>query len=473
MSSDNERDTRSLPQDGANKDLFKWSGDVNGNGTGKNCAPNDQRDVFKYDGSGQHAPTDDTGGQNDHVPANWHPDYSLSSPSAREWHKESQALRTQKLDLDQNGDHVVQHGDSLWTIAQRELHDHGKQGSNQEIEGEIARIAKLNEQSHPSLITKPDFIGDGWKLHIERHDSGNTSSDGQNGDRCVPKPTNGEVTPPGYKAKPSVIVNNVYTDNAYFDQRGGTGSGGRPDQCVPNRGDDVFRYSGDQGQGNGSGRDVYQYSGDQSRGRQNQGSGDVYQYSGDQNRGGQNQGSGDVYQYSGDQSLGQPRNNTPYNGTGNDGTSYYPGAGSAQDQLWDRPGRPGRVIVNNVYAENAYFNQSGGNFQPSPNCRMMQGDPSQSGSDNYYNCKPRDRNQGRIIPMNDQTGDGSYVTSDGSDPSYPSGTGRTDYFTYNGEPRGNQPGDYYSNARSQQGNYVDGRPSTYRNPSGNDDEFAY
>jgi hypothetical protein len=104
---------------------------------------------------------------------------------------------------------------------------------------------------------------------------------------------------------------------------------------------------------------------------------------------------------------------------------------------------------------------------------MMQGDPSQSGADNYYNCKPRDRNQGRIIPMNDQTGNGSYVTSDGSNPSYPSGTGRTDYFTYSGEPRGNQPGDYYSNARSQQGNNVDGRPSTYRNPSGNDDEFAY
>ena len=506
MSSDNERDTRSLPPNGTNGDLFKWSGDGNGNGTGKNGAPNDQRDVFKYDGSGQHASTDDTGGQNDHVPANWHPDYSLSSPSAQEWFKESQALRKQKLDLDQNGDHVVQHGDSLWTIAQRELHDHGKQASNQEIEGEITRIAKLNEKSHPSLITKPDFIGDGWKLHIERRDAGNTSSDGgQKGDRCVPKPSQGEVTPPGYKTNPSVIVNNVYTDNAYFDQRSGRGSGGgRPDQCVANRGDDVFRYSGDrsnqgqtQGQGDGSGRDVYQYSGDQSRGRQGQGSGDVYQYSGDQSRGRQGQGSGDVYQYSGDQNRGgqnqgngdvfqysgdqgQPRNNTPFAGTGDDGTSFYPGAGSAADQMWDRPGRPGRVIVNNVYAENAYFNQSGGNFQPSPNCRMMQGDPSQSGADNYYNCKTRNPNQGRIIPMNDQTGNGSYVTSDGSNPSYQtsdpsnqSGTGRTDYFTYNGQPRGNQPGDYYSNARSQQGNYVDGSPSTYRNPSGNDDEFAY
>jgi hypothetical protein len=465
--SDNERDTRTpQPRQG---DLYTWSGDgSNGNSNGKNGAqPNGKADLYKFDGS-NNGSTDDTSGNHDHVPANWHPDLSLSSPSAQEWFKESQALRKQKLDLDQNGDHVVAHGDSLWTIAQRELHDTGKQGSNQEIEAEMARIAKLNDQTHPSLMGKhpgQDFIRDGWKLHIEQRDNPNQPgpTGDANGDKqCVHKATNGEVTPPGYQAKPSVIVNNVYTDNAYFDQRpNGSGGPSGNDQVLPNRGSDVYRYSGDQGQtgnGNGNGGDLYRYNGDggdvngrgQNRG-QNQG--DNYRYGGDGRGQNQGQNQGDNYQYGGDQ--GQ--------------------AGNAHER--GHRGRPERIIVNNVQSENAYFNQSGGNFERQPCNRMMNRHPVQSGEDNYYNHR-RGANNGRIVPMND-TGDGNYQTTYPSDQSQnPNGTDRTDYYTYSGNNGGNQAGNYYANARSQQGFQVDTRPANYRTASGdnnnNDDsEYAY
>lgn len=445
--SDNERDTRG-PQRSSNSDadLYNWSGDCNGKGS--NGSRGNGNDVYKYDGSGRpNGGTDNTAGCDDNVPANWHPDYSLSSKSAQEWFQQSQALRKQKLDLDQNGDHVVQHGDSLWTIAQRELHDNGKQGTNEEIRQEIERIAKLNESQYPSLRCKPDFIKDGWKLHIEpggrQPDQGPSDSD----TRCVPKPDNGsEVTPPGYNSKPRVIINNVYTDNAYFNQSSG-GQGDRPDRCFPNRGDDVYRYSGDR-QGPTGGTDLYAYGGDRQRSNPNQ--------------------NGDYYHYGGDRNFQGPRNDTPYSGTGNDGTSFYPGAGSAQDQLWNRGG--GRMIVNNVYAENAYFDQRGG-YEPSPGCRIMQRPAYQSGQDNYYNCN---RDRARVIPVSDN-GDGNYNQYPQDQPQYPNGDGSTDYYTYSGNSR--QTGDYYSDARSQQGVSIDTRSSTYRNPAGandgSDDQYAY
>lgn len=444
--SDNERDTR-VPQRNSDADLYNWSGDCNGKGS--NGSRGNGNDVYKYDGSGRpNGGTDNTAGGDDNVPANWHPDYSLSSKSAQEWFQQSQALRKQKLDLDQNGDHVVQHGDSLWTIAQRELHDNGKQGTNEEIKQEIARIAKLNESQYPSLTSKPDFIRDGWKLHIEQ--GGRQPDPGaDSGPQCVPKSDSGsEVTPPGYNSKPRVIINNVYTDNAYFNQSSGGPGGNRPDQCFPNRGDDVYRYSGDR-QGPTGGTDLYNYSGDQRTPNMNRNNGDNYAYSGDRNF------------------QGPRYNDTPYNGTGNDGTSFYPGAGSAQDQLY-RGG--GRMIINNVNAENAYFDQRGG-YEPSPGCRIMQRAPYQSGQDNYYNCN---RDRARVIPVS-ANGDGNYDQYSQDQPQYPNGDGSTDYYTYSGNSR--QTGDYYSDARSQQGVSIDTRSSTYRNPAGSndgsDDQYAY
>lgn len=447
--SDNERDTRPQrnPQQ-SDADLYNWSGDCNGNGNGSNGPrSNGQADLYQFDGSGQQVrQNDDTAGSNEHVPAGWHPDYSLSSQSAKDWFQKSQELRKQKLDLDENGDHVVQHGDSLWTIAERELHDNGKQGTDREIVQEIQRIVKLNENLHPTLKCNTDFIKDGWKLHIE---PGGRRSQPQpdDRDRCVPgRGDETEVTPPGYNsAKPRVIINNVYTDNAYFDQRGGVQD--RPDRCLPNRGDDLYRFSGDRNQ-RPTGDDLYAFSGDRNQGPPQQNRDDLYAYSGDRQR----------------------RNDTPYTGTGNDGTSFYPGAGSAQDQLYYRcPERNGgSTIVNNVEAENAYFDQR--SFDSSPGCRIMRGNPSQSGDDNYYNCRPGRRN---AVPVY-QSDDGSYdqYPTQG-DPQYQNGDGSTDYFTYSGDARGNQTGDYYSNARSQQGVQVDGRYSTYNNPAGADDEFAY
>jgi hypothetical protein len=450
--SDNERDTRpQRNQQQSDADLYNWSGDGNGNGNGNGNGssprPDGQADLYKYDGSGQQSrPNDNTAGGCEDVPAGWHPDYSLSSQSAKDWFAKSQELRKQKLDLDQNGDHVVEHGDSLWTIAQRELHDNGKKGSDAEIVQEIQRIVKLNEGKYPSLKCNTDFIKDGWTLHIEPGGrQGPPRPDDR--ERCVPgRGDDTEVTPPGYSsAKPRVIVNNVYTENAYFDQRGGVQE--RPDRCLPNRGDDLYRYSGDRDQRPTNRDNLYAYSGDQNQGQPNR---------------------DDLYAYSGDR---QPRqyNDTPYNGTGNDGTSFYPGAGSAQDQLYYRcPERNGGSrIVNNVNAENAYFDQR--SYDSSPGCRIMQGNPSQSGDDNYYNCNSGRR---RTVPVYD-SGDGNYdqYPTQGN-PQYTDGNGSTDYYTYNGDARGNQTGDYYSDARSQQGVQVDGRYSTYNNPAGADDEFA-
>lgn len=470
--SDNERDTRpqrNPQQQQSEVDLYNWSGESNGNGTGNgpNTRPDGQADLYQYDGSGQPArQNDNTAGSDDCVPAGWHPDYSLSSQSAKDWFAKSQELRKQKLTLDENGDHKVEHGDSLWTIAQRELHDTGKKGTDAEIVQEIQRIVKLNEGKYPSLKCNTDFIKDGWTLHIEQGGrQGPPRPDDR--ERCVPgRGDETEVTPPGYNsAKPRVIVNNVYTENAYFDQRGGVQE--RPDRCLPNRGDDLYRYSGDRNQ-RPTGDDLYAYSGDRNQGRQ--GRDDLYAYSGDR-QGQQNRD--DLYQYSGDQGRRQ-YNDTPYTGTGNDGTSFYPGAGSAQDQLYyrcpDRGDRGGRTIINNVNSENAYFDQR--SYDASPGCRIMRGNPSQSGDDNYYNCRP---GRGRVVPVN-QNGDGNYDQYPQGDPQYDGGTGRTDYFTYKGDARGNQSGDYYSNARSQQGVQVDGRFSTYNNPAGadrRDDEFAY
>lgn len=430
--SDNERDTRG-PQRRSDADLYNWSGDCNGNGNGTNGARPNGKDLYTFDGSGRQVGNgnENTAGGDDNVPANWHPDYSLSSKSAQEWFQQSQALRKQKLDLDQNGDHVVQHGDSLWTIAQRELHDNGKQGTDQEIRAEIQRIAELNKSLHPSLMTKPDFIRDGWKLHIEPRGGRQPQPDSGDDNRCLPRNSDdNEVRPPGYNSKPRVIINNYYADEVTVNQGGRGGPQDRPDRCLPNRGDDVYRYSGDrQGPVGGS----------------------------------------DLYAYSGDRNCPPRRNETPYNGTGNDGTSFYPGAGSAQDQLWNRPDRGRPDIVNNFYGNDIYVDQR--SYGASPGCRIMQRPPYQSGEDNYYNCN---RDRARVVPVND-SGGGNYDQYPQDQPQYPSGDGSTDYYTYSGNS--NPTGDYYSDARSQQGVSIDGRFSTYRNPAGandgTEDQMAY
>ncbi|HEY9679458.1 MAG TPA: LysM domain-containing protein [Drouetiella sp.] len=453
---ENERDSRpasrNTPSGG---DLYTWSGDNDCATRGKAGGANNGADNYQYDGSGKRQPSAGSDQQeqpaNDHVPANWHPDLSLSSASAKEWFKESQQLRKQKLDLDENGDHTVQHGDSLWTIAQRELHDHGKQGSNAEIRQEIDRIAKLNENLHPSLNPQKDFIGTGWKLHIEPREAkeappppAQPQPQPDTGDKqCVPKPKcHDEVTPPGYKAKPSVIVNNVYTDNAYFDQRGnasGPPSFQGQERAIPNRGDDVYRYSGDRSPVTNNG-DLYQYGGDQ-RGQQQQ----------------QQVNRGDLYAYGGDQRMQAPPQGR-YDGGDNYG---------------------GSRIVNNVYAENAYFDQRGGGFQTPPDCRIMHREPVQSGEDNYYNCpRGRRRHGGAVIQMNDGgNGEYSYSYDQQQPPQYQNGDGRAQYYTYNGnvDPGRNRGLDYYSRARSQQGFNVNDNYSTYRNPTprDGDDQYAY
>lgn len=441
--SDNTRDTRTPQRDENNDvDYYKWSGDcTNGNNNGTNGANPNEQDHYQYDGSGQ-AITGDAPqqGSTDHVPANWHPDYSFSSENAKRWLNENKNLRNQRLDVDEEGNHKVVFGDALSTIAAQHLHDQGIKGSKAEIQQEMKRIAELNKDLHPSLLTKPDYIGTGWTLRIEQRGSRperpETSED--NKERCLPKPPcHDEVTPPGYQNK-KVIVNNVYTNEAVFNQ--GAGWEDRSDRCVPRRGNDrdLYAYGGDgRSDSRTNDRDLYGYSGDRNDRSNNR---DLY--NGTNGR--------DLYAFGGDGS----QRYVPFNGTGNDGTSYYPGAGSALDQLWDQRDYGRRdVIVNNVYTNEAIFNQT------SVGCRVMNSAPRQDGRDNYY-CNGGGNGDITMYPGND----GTYYP-----PDYPreQRTASTAWNAYTGNSQ--QNGDGYFDYRAQQGRGTRYDSPSYTDPYGTRD----
>jgi len=446
--SQNVRRQQQQGQDSQNPDLYQWSG------------PGPRRQGQQQGQQGQQGGEHPVGKQADgsivsetvpdQVVNNWHPDYSLSSDSAKQWFAQSQQQRNKPLQLDQNGDYVVQYGDDLSTIASRELQNTGKGVNAQSVRDETANLIALNDANFPSLDKNADLIKTGWKLHIENVQQQNPTNPGDQGQgqlgpgdhhRCVPKPHQGtDITPPGYQNKPSVYINNFYgNNNTVYEGTNGPGANNqaipRNHQCYGNNngggrgrqqnggqkggqnGGDLYSYDGSGGRGRqqpgqqNNGGDLYSYDGSGGTGgrrqqQQNNG-GDLYSYDGSGGTGGRQQqqnNGGDLYSYDGggnqnnnsrrpftyndgQQSFSrdsnglyhmQPRQPRPYsNGTGFDGTTFYPRDSQQQQQQ-----RPTTIYINNFYGDNNTVYEGGG----SPQNRIQQGHRcSQNGSDNYYN----------------------------------------------------------------------------------------
>ncbi len=108
---------------------------------------------------------------------NWHPDYSLSSPHAREWHKQNEKSKHQAIDV-KDGTYTVKHGDALSTIAARELKAEGKHADKKAIANEVKEIVALNHEKYSALDCNKEFLGTGWKLKMPHH----KGSSGHSGD---------------------------------------------------------------------------------------------------------------------------------------------------------------------------------------------------------------------------------------------------------------------------------------------------
>ncbi len=97
---------------------------------------------------------------------NWHPDYSLSSPQAREWHKQNEDSRHHSLKLDEGGTYTVKHGDCLSTIAARELEAEGQAVNKKSIAHEVKEIVELNHEKYNALDCNKEYLAAGWKLKL-------------------------------------------------------------------------------------------------------------------------------------------------------------------------------------------------------------------------------------------------------------------------------------------------------------------
>jgi hypothetical protein len=119
---------------------------------------------------------DDVGAPKDKASAdsnicNWHPDFSLSSPQAREWQKQNEKSRDQPLNLESDGTYKVQPGDCLSTIASRELTAAGKSVDQKSVDDEVKALIALNRDQYKELDCNKDFLQVGWNLHLPCADS--------------------------------------------------------------------------------------------------------------------------------------------------------------------------------------------------------------------------------------------------------------------------------------------------------------
>ncbi|RTL39201.1 MAG: LysM peptidoglycan-binding domain-containing protein [Candidatus Melainabacteria bacterium] len=129
-------------------------------------------------GNGRHCRKDSGGHSSDntdhckdsHV-KNWHPDYSLSSPHAREWHKQNEKSKHQSIET-KDGVYTVKHGDALSTIAARELKAEGKSANKSSIAHEVKEIVALNHEKYKDLDCNKEYLAAGWKLKMPHHKSG-------------------------------------------------------------------------------------------------------------------------------------------------------------------------------------------------------------------------------------------------------------------------------------------------------------
>jgi len=104
-------------------------------------------------------------------------------------------------------DHVVQHKDSLWKIAETSLGknaDH--KASPHEIWNQVQNIVKANKNEHPQLQKNPHMLHDGIKLHIPEPNKGGdhqSAAQGQ-GHAAVRPPQEGHHERKHQRHNPSV-----------------------------------------------------------------------------------------------------------------------------------------------------------------------------------------------------------------------------------------------------------------------------
>ncbi|HEY9712634.1 MAG TPA: LysM peptidoglycan-binding domain-containing protein, partial [Chroococcales cyanobacterium] len=238
-------------------DLYGYDGGP-GNSGGPQGRPTGP-DLYQYDGQGAPSDRQAPGGEDPAI-ANWHPDYSYSSPNAQAWLAANKQTRDQALDVNPDGTYTVKFGDCLSTIAQRALQDSGDAKPTwTEIKSEMNTIIKANDQTYSSLDYNKDYLKTGWKLTIPGEHQRPTQDPSQQDvpphERCLPRPESNRPDfpcPPGYRARPSVIINNYYVSGDVYVNQGGGQSGPGQFQpqhrfCPPGANQPESYYGGRQG----------------------------------------------------------------------------------------------------------------------------------------------------------------------------------------------------------------------------------
>ncbi|HEY9715609.1 MAG TPA: hypothetical protein V6C72_19200 [Chroococcales cyanobacterium] len=166
---------------------------------------------------------------------NWHPDYSLSSPQAREWEQENEKTRNQPLNIDADGTYAVQHGDCLSTIAARALSNSGEKADQKSIDDEVQAIITLNDHQYPTLDCNRDYVQDGWKLRIP--DTADMNDHQPHADS--------DTGPPRSCDEPQIPNRDVQTEPCPVDNSQCPPA--EYSQCPPAQYPPIERYSGYQG----------------------------------------------------------------------------------------------------------------------------------------------------------------------------------------------------------------------------------
>jgi hypothetical protein len=100
------------------------------------------------------------------------PDFEYKTEQGRAWKAVSDQQRQQPLEVNERGRYQVVYGDSLSTIAERNLKGSGLAADRKSVEAEVQNIVNANKNRYPSLDCNNHFIKTGWTLDLPRHQPG-------------------------------------------------------------------------------------------------------------------------------------------------------------------------------------------------------------------------------------------------------------------------------------------------------------
>ncbi len=100
------------------------------------------------------------------------PDFEYKTEHGRAWKAVSDQQRHQPLEVNERGRYQVVYGDSLSTIAERNLKSSGLAADRKSVEAEVQNIVNANKNRYPSLDCNNHFIKTGWTLDLPRHQPG-------------------------------------------------------------------------------------------------------------------------------------------------------------------------------------------------------------------------------------------------------------------------------------------------------------